>query len=342
MAYITGEIGYTGAKLDGKKALPLCILQVLMDCSDEDHPMTSGEIIHRLSEDYGIEVNRNTVSRNIAMLRDLNFEISLYEENHKGAYLETREFDNMEIRWLIDGVLNSKYLTEKYADDLIIKLKKLGSKHFRSGMDHVSALREWPHQNNQSFSDNMQKLDQAIENCRRVRFTYNQMDCDGKLHPLKNGTREVLPLRMFCTNFQYYLVAHEYGGYDLTHLRLDRITGIAVLDKEKGDDRKLRERLDIDAVRYASEHPHMYGGNSVPITLKMPRSMAGAVCDTFGAAASMTAIDREFMRVRVKAAVEGMRFFALQYGPNCEVLEPIELREQVKADIKNMMERYGV
>jgi len=341
LAYITGEIEYTGAKVDGKKALLLCILQVLMDHSDEAHPMTSGEIIRRLSELYGIEVNRNTVARNIAVLCDLNFEISTYEENHKGAYLDSREFDNMEIRWLIDGVLNSKYLTENYANDLINKLKKLGNKHFKSGMDHVSAIKEWPHQNNQSFSSSMEKLDEAIENCYRVRLTYNQLDFDGKLHPLGAGTHEVFPLRMFCTNSQYYLVAHDFGGFDLTHFRLDRITDLAVLEKEHEGDRKLRERLDIDAVRYASEHPHMYGGKAVPVTLKMPRILAGAVYDTFSTAASMIAIDSEFMRVRVKAAVEGMRFFALQYGPNCEVLEPIELREQVKADIKNMMERYG-
>ncbi|MEL7654286.1 MAG: WYL domain-containing protein [Bacillota bacterium] len=37
-----------------------------------------------------------------------------------------------------------------------------------------------------------------------------------------------------------------------------------------------------------------------------------------------------------------MRFFALQYGPNCEVLEPRELRELVKADIIEMVREYEV
>lgn len=342
MSYIVGKIEYTGAKMDGKKALLLCILQLLTEHSDEDHPMTSCEIIRKLGEDYGIEANRNTVGRNIAVLRDLGFGISTYEENRKGAYIEAREFDDMEIRWLIDGVLNSKYLPERYANDLIAKLKALSSRHFKSGMDHISALREWPHQKNRAFSSSMAALDAAIEKHLRVRFTYNQMDCDTKLYPLSSGTHEVLPVRMFCTNSQYYLIANDFKHQGLTHFRLDRITGLVTLAEAQEGDRALYKKLDVDAVRYVREHPHMYGGEAVTVTLKMPRALSGAVYDAFGDTVSMTVLDDVSMRVRVKAAAEGMRFFALQYGPNCEVLEPASLREQVKADIKNMAERYGV
>lgn len=341
MAYMADGLNYTGAKLGKKKALLLCVLQVLMDYSDEDHPMTSSEIIDKLKQDYGVDTNRNTVGRNIAVLCELGFEISTYEDNHRGAYIESRQFDPMEIRWLIDGVLNSKYLTPQYTNTLIKKLKKLGNSHFRSGMDHVSAIREWPHQNNQAFSVNMELIDEALENGWRVRFTYNRMDYDGKLYPLGNHTHEVLPLCMFCVHFQYYLVAHDFGDGSLTHFRLDRITGCKQICQSFAGDKLLKDNSNVDAVRYTREHPPMYGGEAVPITLKMPRSLAGAVYDAFGSSASMTALDDEFMQVRVHAAIEGMRFFALQYGPNCEVLEPLALREQIKQDIKNMMERYG-
>jgi len=35
-----------------------------------------------------------------------------------------------------------------------------------------------------------------------------------------------------------------------------------------------------------------------------------------------------------------MRFFALQFGCVCEVLEPKELRDLVRNDVKAMLERY--
>ncbi|MEG2217766.1 MAG: WYL domain-containing protein [Clostridia bacterium] len=337
---MTDGLSYSGAKLDGKKALLLCVLQALMDDSDEAHPMTSADIIKKLEQNYGLKTNRNTVSRNIAVLRDLGFEISTYEENHRGAYIESRQFEPMEIRWLIDGVLNSKYLTEQYAQNLIAKIKSLGNRYFKSGMDHVSALREWPHQQNQAFSLNMELVDEAIENGWRIRFSYNRMDCDGKLHPM-GDEHEVLPLRMFSVNAQYYLVAYDFGAEKLMHFRLDRMTKLKQPTAADEWDTKIKDSLDVDAVRYAKEHPHMYGGSPVQVTLKMPRWLAGAVYDAFGAGANMSPIDDESMRVQVRAAAEGMRFFVLQYGPNCEVLSPPELRENIKRDIKSMMEMYG-
>jgi predicted DNA-binding transcriptional regulator YafY len=35
-----------------------------------------------------------------------------------------------------------------------------------------------------------------------------------------------------------------------------------------------------------------------------------------------------------------MRFWALQYGPYVEVLEPKEIREKLSEDIKAMAEKY--
>ena len=35
-----------------------------------------------------------------------------------------------------------------------------------------------------------------------------------------------------------------------------------------------------------------------------------------------------------------MRYWALQYGPYVEVLEPESLRDQLKADVAGMYEKY--
>ena len=56
-------------------------------------------------------------------------------------------------------------------------------------------------------------------------------------------------------------------------------------------------------------------------------------------------IRREFedeMLVEVKCNEAAMRFWALQYGPYVEVLEPAELREEIKACLVEMYEKYGV
>jgi predicted DNA-binding transcriptional regulator YafY len=98
----------------------------------------------------------------------------------------------------------------------------------------------------------------------------------------------------------------------------------------------------LSIAQYAAEHNFMYGGKSEQIVLKMNKRFVGDVIDTFGYDVTIKDLDDDFMEVRLKAAIEGVRFFALQYGPNCEVMEPKELREMVKADIMEMAKRYEI
>lgn len=86
----------------------------------------------------------------------------------------------------------------------------------------------------------------------------------------------------------------------------------------------------------------MYGGKPEQIVLKMFKRFAGDVLDTFGYDVMLRDLDEDYMEVRLKAAIEGVRFFALQYGPNCEVLEPNELRKMVKADVTEMAKKFEV
>lgn len=74
----------------------------------------------------------------------------------------------------------------------------------------------------------------------------------------------------------------------------------------------------------------------------MNKQFAGVVIDAFGYDVIIRNLDDDYMEVRLKAAIEGVRFFALQYGPNCEVMEPEKLRELVKADIIKMAQKYEV
>ena len=92
---------YTGGGIGGRSALPLCILQVLKDYSDEEHPLNSGAIIQKLEADYGLSAARNAVGRNLSLLCELGWDISTYEENGRGAYLRTRELSDIELRILI-------------------------------------------------------------------------------------------------------------------------------------------------------------------------------------------------------------------------------------------------
>ena len=84
-----------------KKLALIRIWQILKDYSDYDHPLTQEEISAHLEHDYGIVIERKAISRNISLLKVAGAEI---ESTRAGSYLECREFEDSELRMLIDGV----------------------------------------------------------------------------------------------------------------------------------------------------------------------------------------------------------------------------------------------
>ena len=63
----------------GKRIVILYILQILRKYTDADHTMTQQQIVDKLMSEYGIEVNRATVRRNLIDLIDAGYDI-MYDE----------------------------------------------------------------------------------------------------------------------------------------------------------------------------------------------------------------------------------------------------------------------
>ena len=88
--------------LEPKKLALIRVLQILKKYSDYNHPMLQEDIAEKLELDYGITLERKAISRNIQLLREAGYEI---ESTRAGSYLDERDFEDSELRMLIDGVL---------------------------------------------------------------------------------------------------------------------------------------------------------------------------------------------------------------------------------------------
>jgi predicted DNA-binding transcriptional regulator YafY len=324
--------------INGKKALLLCVLEILQRYSDENHPLTARAIIEKLDCDYGTAAERKAISRNISVLREFGYAIRSCEKK-KGYYLVDRDFDDTELRLLIDGVMTSRYIPHKDAARLIEKLQRMGSVHFAGRMKHVHSLMGWHHQRNKEFFFALAALDEAITARKQVAFMYNKCGTDGELHPEWPERKNVNPHKIICANGQYYLLGNYPGCDEIRHFRVDRITKFEMLDEEA---RPRPELPDLDIAQYAAEHCFMYGGKPRQIVFRMPVFCASDVVDAFGHSAKMRDTGDGYMEVCLCGAVEGMRYFALQFGLNCEVLSPPDLRETVKRDVAQIAQKYGL
>ena len=98
-----------------KKMLNMLIQEILRQYSDENHSLTQQEIIRLLKQNYGMECDRRSVKNNVHYLKELGYDISM----DKGYKLLSREFDDAELRILIDSVLFSKSISTKHNSTLV-------------------------------------------------------------------------------------------------------------------------------------------------------------------------------------------------------------------------------
>ena len=118
--HITAKLRFLNKEIhmsmpEPKKLALLRIWQILLKHSDYDHPLTQEEIIAYLYKDYNIEMERKAIGKNIADLRCAGIEIGT---RRGGSYIDRREFEDSELRLLIDGVLQSKHITAKHSKAL--------------------------------------------------------------------------------------------------------------------------------------------------------------------------------------------------------------------------------
>ena len=111
-----------------KKMLNMLILEILREYSDDDHHLTQQDIIRLLKKNYDMTCDRRSVKSNILSLKELGYEISMQD----GYFLVEREFENAELRMLIDSVLFSKTISQSQAKRLIGKLKRFGNRYFNA------------------------------------------------------------------------------------------------------------------------------------------------------------------------------------------------------------------
>lgn len=320
-----------------KKLALIRIWQILKEYSDYDHPMTQEDISSHLENDYGIVIERKAISRNISLLKEAGIEI---ESRRAGSYLESRDFDDSELRMLIDSVLCSKHITAKYSSDLIERLCRLSNKYFKSSVKHIYSVNDWSKTDNRALFYNIELIDTAIEEGLQIHYDYNKYGADKKLH--KTSQQYVSPYQMILHNQRYYLMAYsEYWGNMVFH-RLDHITNMTITDKKSTPLKNVKGYENgINYKDLASNMPYMYTDQQERIDFIADSGIIDQIVDWFGTDARIMKTDDENkVKVSIKASPNAMEHWAMQYINHVEIISPESLRTRVKEALENGLKKY--
>ena len=97
----------------------------------------------------------------------------------------------------------------------------------------------------------------------------------------------------------------------------------------------------LNLPKHMAEHIYMFSGESTLIKLKTATYMMDDLVDWFGNDIRVTKQKDDQIVVRLNCNENAMRYWALQYGPYVEVMEPMSLRKQLKEDIAEMNRKYS-
>ena len=320
-----------------KKMLNMLILEILRKYSDEEHSLTQQEIMKLLRQNYGMDCDRRSVKNNVESLKEMGYDISM----EKGYRLMSREFDDSELRILIDSVLFSKSISTKQAKGLIEKIRSIGSNYFNAKVSHVSNLPDIHRTQNKQAMYSLDTINDAISEKKKISFIYNEMGIDLKLHPKRPEPYVVNPYQIVANNGRFYLIGN-YDKYDnIAHIRIDRMTDVKMLPEKAKPMKQIPELANgLNLPNHMAEHIYMFSGKSIPVKLKTTEDMLTQLTDWFGGDFRVLEKEAEEVTVKVTCNEKAMRFWALQYGPYVEIISPAPLREKIKDDIHKMAKKY--
>lgn len=327
------------AKSSNQKLKLLYIRQLLLERSDEEHPVTVGEIIAFLAQ-HSIEAERKSIYADIQVLQDYGLDVLQKHGPTGGYYVASREFELPELKLLVDAVQSSKFITESKTISLIKKIEGLTSVYEARGLQRQVVVRNRIKNMDESIYYKVDELHAAISEDRAIRFRYYEYTIDKKRVFRHDGAYyEVSPFALLWDNENYYLIAYDDSAEKIKHFRVDKLAEIEVTEKLRGGRREF-ESLDLGA--YTKTHFRMFSGEEQPVVLQFRGDLIGVVLDRFGQDAAVIPWDDGSFRLQADIAVSPQFFgWLAAYGDGARIVSPQSVADAYRDHIAAIAQLYS-
>ncbi|MCM1256432.1 MAG: WYL domain-containing protein [Roseburia sp.] len=323
------------AKSYHQKLKILYIAQMLLEKSDEEHLLTTKDLISGLLE-YGILAERKSIYSDIEALTEYGMDIVKEEGRMGGYYIASRQFELPELKLLVDSVQASKFITGKKSRELIAKLETLTS-HANAGKLHRQVVVNNRNKAlNESIYYNVDAIYTAMNDNVQIRFQYFSWTPDKKMELRKNGEfYQVSPWFLTWEDENYYLIAYDEEADVMKHYRVDKMLKPGNTDKKR-QGRKLAENVDLAA--YAKKTFGMFAGDEETVILECREELTGVCIDRFGTDVPMRRTETDHIRIRAEVAVSPQFYGWLAgLGDRIKIISPERVRDAYRQWIENIM-----
>lgn len=316
----------------------LYLMKLLQEKTDREHPVSVKDIIQTM-EAYGISVERKTVYDDIETLRTFGMKIGSRRGKPAGFYLEERTFELPELKFLMDAVQSSKFITEKQSAALVRKLENLASVHEAKKLKSQVFLMPGIKTLNEEIYTNIETIYDAISANRQISFRYYQWTLSRELKPKRGGERyRVSPGKLLWNNDNYYLMGLDESSGIVKHYRVEKMMDVAVEEEKRSGESVFR---DFDMGRFSAETFGMFDGKETILKIRFSNELVGVVLDRFGKKAVLQRSDDTHFFLQTHIRVSGQFFGWLTgLGSGAEIVSPEKVRKEYKSFLTKILKTY--
>lgn len=327
------------AKSSNQKLKLLRLYSILFSKSDENHPMSTNDLIYEL-ERYGINAERKSIYSDIEELSFYGLDIiKIGGKKNLGYYVGERDFELAELKLLVDAVQSSKFISESKSKKLISKISKLCSIYDASALNRYVYVANRPKTINENVLYNIDDIHYAINNHKQISFQYLEWNTYKRLVVKKDGAiYRISPLALIWDDENYYLVGFDNEAGINKHFRVDKIKNINVLD-----DASIKPEKEIDPALYSRKMFGMYNGDFQSINILCPIDKVGIFIDRFGKDISIKNEVNGYCSVRIEVAVSNQFYgWFSGLGKDYTILGPPSIRNDYKKFLESILSIYNI
>ena len=326
------------ANKTGQKLKLLYVMNILLNETDEEHPLNANDIIGRLQE-LGIEAERKSIYADISTLLEYGLDIEKSEDYKGGYYIADKSFELAELKMLVDAISSSRFISEKKAKSLVDRIAGLGNVYDAQELSRQVVV---PNRNQGRGEKTFYAIDtiyRCIDENHKMSFKYFKWNAKKEKEYRYDGESIVVsPACLMWFDENYYLVAEETESREIRHFRLDRMKNIHCLEE------KAEGNSALNINEYAAGHFNMMGGTACRIRLRVHNELTSVLLDKYGKddIFPMPYGENQF-ECSVDAVVSEQFFGWLAgFGGKMQLVGPEELCREYHSYLAGMLERYEI
>ncbi len=306
------------------KSKILYLYKLLLENTDEQHPLSTTDIIQKLGE-LGIEVTRKTVASDIALLQEFGVDIIGIRSTRKLYYIASRDFELPEVKLLVDAVESSKLITPKKSKQLVEKLSKLVSREEAKELcRHVFVDKRIKPENERVYYY-IDIIHTAIAKSLQIEFQYFDYTPEKKRVYKHNGQIYALsPYALAWNNDHYYALGHCENHGNISQFRVDRMAKVTLMQKTAQPSPN-----DFNAAEYANRIFDMYDGETKTVELQCDNELMKIIIDRFGEEVHTATRDTQHFMATVDVCISPTFFgWVFQFGERMKILSPLDVQKE--------------